>query len=83
MTRWFLLLLSCSAFGLLSPMEAHAQRERSQDPARQRKAQLKMKRDREKQNEDGGMERKTHAQEPVFPPPWRHSIRVALSVSNF
>ena len=47
MTRWFLLLFSCWAFGLLSPMEVRAQRERSQDPARQRKAQLKMKRDRE------------------------------------
>ena len=80
MTRWFLLLLSCSAFGLLSPMEAHAQRERSQDPARQRKAQLKMKRDREKQNEVLFREgRKAHwkAQDKSTRKRWRAQRRAA------
>jgi len=45
-----LALLSLLAF-LLSGTTVDAQRERSQNPARQRKAQLKMKQEREKQNE--------------------------------
>lgn len=45
-----LALLSLLAF-LLSGTTVDAQRDRSQDPARQRKAQLKMKQEREKKNE--------------------------------
>ena len=45
-----LALLSLLAF-LLSGTTADAQRERSQSPARQRNAQLKMKQEREKKNE--------------------------------
>lgn len=80
MNRWLLLIFSCWAFGFMAPMDACGQRERGQNPARQRKAQLKMKRDREKQNEALFREgRKSHwkAQDRSTRKRWRAQRRAA------
>ena len=80
MTRWFFLLFTCWAFGLMAPTDAWGQRERSQNPARQRKAQLKMKREREKKNEALFKEgRKAHwkAQDRSTRKRWRAQRRAA------